>query len=428
MPEDFELRIDDLIADGLGRGRIESGEVRLKGALPGERVSAVIRKRSRGLLLGDAKAVHEASEHRIAPACPVAHRCGGCVFQHVSPAAELEWKSLQLTNALHRAGVPVETVRAPVRSPLFGYRRKARLGVRRVNELVLTGFREAFSGRVVDMHACPVLDPRLSALIDPLREIIGASSIPAAIPQVEVAAGDDATALVLRHLEALTTDDEAAFATLLQRGASAVWLQSGGPDSLRHLAGSRDLLSYANPDFGLLYRFGPLEFVQVNPHINRALVRAAVSALHGHEKVLDLFCGLGNFSLALARMGHVVRGFESGAMAVGRAADNAQLNGLAMQASFADLDLYGPDAADLVEREDAKALLLDPPRSGAGPNLARWLQTKIQRVVYVSCNPVTFASDAAVLRDAGFVLLEAGIHDMFPQTSHVETFGVFARV
>lgn len=426
-PPEVTLDIVDLSADGCGRGWHEEREVHLRHALPGESVTGVIRKRSRGIWLGDAVTIHSPSRERLSAPCAVAQRCGGCTFQHWLQAAELNRKEAELLGLLERTGIRVERLLPAVQSPVFGYRRKARLGVRRVGDRVFIGFREAFSGRVVDMDDCPVLDPRLSALISPLRRIVGASSVAAAVPQIEMAAGDTGTAVVIRHLAPLANDDLDQLAVFAMRTGTGVWLQPGGPETVAHHAGPAELLSYANPDFGLLFRFAPLEFVQVNATINRQLVRAAVLALADCGDVLDLFCGLGNFSVALARAGHRVTGIEAAGAAVIRARENAALNGTAAETSFHAEDLYGPAGENLPGINSCDALLLDPPRSGAGPNLRHWLTPLIRKVVYVSCNPRTFASDAAVFRDAGFLLAQAGIFDMFPRTGHVETFGVFER-
>ncbi len=427
LPEDVTIEIVELAPDGLGRGWHEEREVRLRGTLPGETATGAIRKRSRGMWLGDAVAVQSASPDRIAAPCSVFRRCGGCTFQHLLSKAELSLKTREVETLLAQQGLRAQRWQTAVASPLFGYRRKARLGVRQVGQQVYVGFREPFSGRVVDMTACPVLHPPFDELIDPLRRLVGGLSIASRIPQVEVAAGDSSAAVVLRHLDPLAPGDLSALDAFARRSGIGVWLQPGGPESVEHYAGPDALLDYANPDFGLIFQFGPLDFVQVNAHINRQLVRAAVRAVADCGEVLDLFCGLGNFSLALARAGHVVTGIEAGEAAVDRARDNAALNGLSKRSSFRAVDLYGPAGAVLPEAEVAEALLLDPPRSGAGPNLRGWLSASVRKVVYVSCNPVTFATDAVILKEAGFQLRDVGIFDMFPRTTHVETFGVFTR-
>ncbi|MBM4202599.1 MAG: 23S rRNA (uracil(1939)-C(5))-methyltransferase RlmD [Gammaproteobacteria bacterium] len=427
LPQEVTIEVVELTLDGSGRGWVEEREVRLRNSLPGERATGVIRKRARGVLHGDAQKIESPDVDRILPPCSVFSRCGACNFQHLAPKSELRFKQSQVLDLLRREGVVPQRVRRPVTSPLFGYRRKARLGIRKVGEQVFVGFREAFSGRIVDMQECPVLDPRLAALIKPLREAIAASSIPDQIPQIEVAAGDDSTALVLRHLAPLSAGDMQLFSGLAEQFRTSLWLQPGGPDSIVHVAGASPVLSYGNPDFGLLFQFGPLDFVQVNSAINRALVQSAVAALADCGDVLDLFCGLGNFSLALARAGHRVSGLEAGDQAVRLAEHNAAFNGLSALTRFETADLYGPAGESLDIPASCDGLLLDPPRLGAGPNLFLWLESAIRRVVYVSCNPVTFAADARVLNAHGFQLEEVGVFDMFPRTAHVESFGIFER-
>jgi 23S rRNA (uracil1939-C5)-methyltransferase len=421
------IEVRELTSDGYGRGWFGEREIRLRNSLPGEHVTGVIRKRARGILRGDAQVIEAPHGERIKPPCSVVSRCGACSFQHTTAASELAFKQALVLELLQQEDVIPRVVRAAVAGPLFGYRRKARLGVRKVGDQVFAGFREAFSGRVVDMQGCPVLDPRLGELIKPLREVIAVSSIPDQVPQIEMAAGDDGTALVLRHLTPLTDADVLSLARFAKGHGTNLWLQSRGPDSIVHIAGTTPVLSYGNPDFGLLFRFGPLDFVQVNAAINRALVRAAVAAVEDCGDVLDLFCGIGNFSLALAHAGHRVTGLEAGSEAVRLATMNAELNGLGVQTRFEAADLYGTAGANLVIPASCEAMLLDPPRSGAGPNLGLWLASGIRRVVYVSCNPVTFAADARVLRDHGFDLEEVRVFDMFPRTAHVESFGIFER-
>jgi len=422
-----DLLVIELTDDGLGRGTTQDREIRLRNALPGESVSGVVRKRQRRIWYGDAVTLQTASADRAPAPCPVVHRCGGCTLQHLLPEAELAFKQASMLKQLARCGITPAVVRDPVPGPLHGYRRKARIGVRRVGDHVFAGFREAFSGRVVDMRACTVLDGRLSTLLSPLRDVLGATSIAGRIPQVELAAGDDSTAIVIRHLEPFSPDDEALLRDFASAQRTTIHLQPGGPETVQYLAGERAQLSFGNPDFGLSFVFEPLDFVQVNAVINRLLVRKAVLALQGSGRVLDLFCGLGNFSLALARQGMEVIGVEASDTAVAGARMNASRNRLHVPVTFARADLYAP-AETLDGLGDAcDALVLDPPRSGAGPNLHAWLHAGIRKVVYVSCNPVTFATDAVTLAGAGFRLVEAGIYDMFPQTTHMETLGVFVR-
>ncbi|MEZ5597299.1 MAG: 23S rRNA (uracil(1939)-C(5))-methyltransferase RlmD [Pseudomonadales bacterium] len=428
LPLAVTVEITSLTADGFGEGCVEGRRVRLRNALPGETVEGQLFKRRKGYWLGEAgRIVGAPSTARVPAPCPVAARCGGCGFQHVADEQVLAAKAQELRALLDVHEVHVERWLAPVAGPRLGYRRKARLGVRRVGEKVFVGFREALSGRVVDMTDCAVLDPRLAALVAPLREVLGRTSIAGLIPQVELAAGDRSCAIVIRHLTAFSSEDLVLLTNFAVARNVAVYLQGGGEDSVAQLAGPRAPLGYANPDFGLHFEFQPLDFVQVNAAINRRLVRSAVMALAGTRRVADLFCGMGNFSLPLARSGIAVAGVEAGGNAVDRARHNAVHNALADKVDFSVADLYEPDCVPAAVTA-ADALLLDPPRTGAGANLPAWLHAGVERVVYVSCNPVTFAADAAVLAAAGFQLAQAGVYDMFPQTAHVETLGVFRRV
>ncbi len=433
LPADLPVRIDRLDEDGLGVARVHSGDVerdvRLRNALPGETLQARILKRRRGQWLGNAQPP-EALAHadRRAAACPVFPRCGGCALQHMPAHLQLQRKASALGDLLNAHGVQAQRWRAPITGPQYGYRRKARLGVRVVGDQVFLGFREAFASRVVDMTSCPALDARLSALIAPLRDVLAGLSVRRAVPQIEVAAGDEATALVLRHLEPLSEGDVARLAAFAGQYGVALYTQAGGYDTVTPLPGRQaNLLSYALPEFGLNLQFSPVEFTQVNAVINRALVRHGTAPLRRCRLVADLFCGIGNFSLALARMGIEVVGLEASESAIARAQANARRNAVASRAGFEVRDLYGDGAVDLRLPADADGLLLDPPRSGAGPHLGRWLTPHMSVVSYVSCNPRTFAQDARLLQDAGFALTEVGVFDMFPQTAHVETLGVFHR-
>ena len=424
---DVEIEIADLSGEGYGRNRLEAREIRMRNALPGERVQGLVKKRRRRVDYGDALVVANPSPARAPVVCTAAGRCGGCTFQHVQASFELSWKEQQLSEALHRHGVVPERWMPPVSGPQHGYRHKARLGVRRLGEQAFVGFREAFSGRVVDMEDCSILEPRLARLIVPLRDLIRQLTIGAQIPQFEVAAGDRQVALVIRHLQPITDGDQHLITRFAAAHRLEVFLQPAGPESVVWCAGRGEGLGYANADFGLHFAFEPLDFVQVNPHINRQLVRAAALALRDCERVVDLFCGLGNFSLALASTGMSVMGLELSGMAVERATYNARRNGLADRAEFRSADLYGPAGKDSGLPEGYQGLLLDPPRLGAGPRLTDWLHDHLRTVVYVSCNPVSFAADAEVLAGAGYRLQQVGIYDMFPQTTHVETLGVFRR-
>lgn len=424
---EIEMQVAELSGEGFGRGLVNAREIRLRNALPGEVVQGLIRKRKRRIDHGDALTISQSSPARVPSVCSVAHRCGGCTFQHAAAQFELGWKEGQLRRALERSNISAKNWKPPVVGPQHGYRHKARLGVRQVGEQTYVGFREAFSGRIVDMRSCTILTPRLASLISPLRERLGELSIADRIPQIEMAAGDASLAMVVRNLDALVESDHDVLRTFAAEHRIEVFLQPAGPDSIVWLTGRGESLGYSNPDFGLQFGFEPLDFVQVNPFINRQLVRKAVLELGDRHRVLDLFCGLGNFSLALAKAGKSVIGLEGSTTAVTRARLNAVRNGLEDKTFFETVDLYGDPSRASGHSHDCDAILLDPPRLGAGPSLTAWLHEQIRTVVYVSCNPESFAKDSVVLANAGLTLDEVGIYDMFPQTTHIETLGVFRR-
>jgi len=429
LPKELTLAVDSLGGDGHGVGMHGERTIRIKNALPGETVTARMLKRRKGEWFGEARQVDDPARERRRAACAFYPRCGGCAVQHMSYRAQLELKQDGLTSALAENGVQAERVRDPVHGPRFNYRTKARFGVRVVNGEVLLGFRESFSNRVGRMTECLTLTEPLSSLISPLKTLIASLSIPERIPQVEIAAGDVEEALILRHLDALDASDLEKIHHFGRRHQVRVYTQSGGYETVEPASPGAEnpYLGYRNPDYGLHFHFAPMDFTQVNLAMNLKLVSGAIVGLSAPAgaRVLDLFCGIGNFSLPLAASGLAVRGLEAAAPAIERARQNAQYNGLAERCEFAVQDLYDADCLNLGQ---ADYLLLDPPRSGAGPNLLAWLETTgARRVAYVSCSPKSFAQDAAVLKQAGFSLEQVGIYDMFPNTAHVETLGIFQR-
>ncbi len=428
-PREIETPILTLTDEGLGSGMFDDRTVLARNALPGETVSLRVLKRRRGVWSGEADTPRARAPARRQPACPNFPRCGGCVLQHLAYPEQVRHKSEVLMRLLDQHGVAPQSVREPVVGPQFHYRFKARLGVRVVGGEPLVGFREGFSNRVARMDDCKTLALPFARCLPALRRTLSMLSEPDRIPQVELAGGDRVFAVIVRHLGELTPGDLSALQRFAESNAVRVFLQSGGYETVAPLEPDPGdtALSYTNPDFGLCFEFLPADFTQVNPYMNRRLVRAAVLALAPIEgaSVTDLFCGIGNFSLALARAGFQVLGFESSTGAVERAKRNADLNGLADRAEFAVADLYDSRCTDLPA---SSHLLLDPPRSGAGPNLGRWAASRaLERIAYVSCNPRSFASDAARLLSGGFKLEEVGMFDMFPHTAHVETLGIFVR-
>ena len=354
----------------------------------------------------------------------------------MSYTAQLEQKQSGLLAELRAVDIEFEQLRDPVGSPQFGYRRKARLGVRQLHEMQLVGFREAFGGRIVKMDRCLALTAPFDRLFPELCELVSRLSIPDAVPQIETATGDDKAALVLRHLEPLSAQDARLLGEFQTRHNVWVYTQAQGYDSVTPLSSTAPLLNYSLPEFGVNLEFAATDFVQVNRHINAELVRGVALALEDSRspnrarRVADMFCGIGNFSLPLARRGHQVFGWEAADEAISRAKRNARRNGLGHLTQFQVADLYGQPGdkklkTPVAEVSGVDALVLDPPRSGAGPALASWLSPQVRTVVYVSCNPRTFATDARVLASNGFSLRDVGIFDMFPHTAHVETLGVF---
>ena len=368
------------------------------------------------------------SAGRVEPRCPHFGVCGGCVLQHADPALQVAEKQRGLMENLARIGnVKPETRLPPVAAEPWGYRHRARLSVRRVERRggVLVGFRERRSTHVADMRECHVLPPGVSELIVPLRELIENLSIRERLPQVEVAVGDNATALVFRHLLPLTDQDKELLKDFAGRHGIHAWLQPKGPDSAHPFHPAASELWYELPEFGVRLFFRPTDFTQVNHAVNRLLVSQALRLLDPQpgERIADLFCGLGNFSLPLARRGAAVIGFEGSASLIERARQNAKANDLVAQ--FEVMDLFKENFSAFGKFEK---LLIDPPREGA-IELVRSLPDEWpRRIVYVSCDTATLARDAGVLANVkGFRLVAAGVVDMFPHTAHVESVALFER-
>ncbi len=418
--------------DDAGQGVAHSDGFRLEidNALPGEAVRVAVLKRRGRSLRCLALAVRDAHPLRQRALCPQAGRCGGCSQQHLPSTEQRRQKAETLAALFEAAGVraPGRWL-TPLAGPLWGYRRKARLGVRyRAREGdVLVGFRER-GGWVSKGASCPVLAPPFGALLGPLKTVLKGLTIPDQIPQLELAAGDEGAAVVIRHLAPLAPSDEVALRHFSKAHNLAIYLQPGGHDTVAPFAPEAGVtLAYHLPAYQLTFTFEPLDFTQVNAHLNRSMVDQAMALLAPKpgERILDLFCGLGNFTLPLARLGAEVQGFEGSDALVARAQANAARNGLG-SVSFAVADLYS-DAFAASRLPKADAILLDPPRSGAEALCADLAATGARRVLYVSCNPKTLARDAAALQAQGYVLAASGIMDMFPHTSHVESMALFLR-
>jgi 23S rRNA (uracil1939-C5)-methyltransferase len=431
--------ITALDQEGRGIARIDGKAVFVEGALVGERVTIEIYRKRPTYELARATGVLRASPSRVVPLCPHFGVCGGCSLQHLEAAAQVAAKQRVLEDALWHIGrVRAGELLAPIHGPAWGYRQRARLSVRDVPKKggVLVGFHERKSSFITDMRTCPVLPPHISSLLPALRELIGGLSLRDRLPQIELAVGDDADdgtgneVLVLRNLDALTASDERALADFADRHGVRLYLQPQGPATVQAFHPPARPLGYALPDFGVRIEFQPTDFTQVNVAMNRMLVRRAVGLLDPAEgdAVADFFCGLGNFSLPIARRGAKVVGVEGSAPLVRRAQANAQANGLGDRASFVAADLFEATPSSIEALGAIDKALLDPPREGAIALVKALPEARLSRVVYVSCNPATLARDASVLvHERGFTLRKAGIVNLFPHTAHVESVAVFTR-
>jgi 23S rRNA (uracil1939-C5)-methyltransferase len=409
----------------------------VEGALPGERAAVRITTGGRKFDLARATRLLVGSSGRRSPRCPHFGICGGCATQHADLATQMTAKQDGLLQNLARIGkVEPARVLPMISGGEWGYRHRARLSVRRVQSKggVMVGFRERRSTYVADMRECPVLPPRISALIPVLRELVEQLSVRSRLPQIEVAVGENVTALVFRHLLPLAEEDRAQLKIFGERHGIHVWLQPGGPETAQPFHPAQSRLYYSLPDFDLRLEFRPTDFTQVNHAVNRLLVARALELLDPRpgERIADLFCGLGNFSLPLARRGARVIGFEGSAELVARARQNAADNGLVAQ--FELMDLFAPN---LLPYGPFDKLLIDPPRQGAieiVKSLGAASPTQSLgppwpgRIVYVSCDTATLARDAGVLVHAGnYRLAAAGVINMFPHTAHVESLALFER-
>ena len=457
---DTALYVESLDLEGQGVARRTDGKVVfIEGALPGERVLVQVHRRKNNWEQGTLASLLRESPQRVRPGCAHfglhAGACGGCKMQHLHPAAQVAVKQRVLEDDLwHLAKVRPARMLRPIEGPAWGYRWRARLSVRHVvrKGTVLVGFHERKSRYVADMLACPVLPPSVSALLVPLRALVGSLEQRDRIPQIEVAVGEGVTALVLRHLEPVSAGDRERlreFAALHAAAGVQWWLQPKGPDTVYRLDEGGPTLGYTLPEFDVFMPFRPTDFTQVNPHINRVLVERAVRLLdpQAGERVIDWFCGLGNFTLPLARRGAQVLGVEGANVLVQRARDNAALNGLAHRTTFEARDLFTLTPADLEAAGPADRWLVDPPREGAFalakalaelhqagpttgslPHAPQGAWQPPRRIVYVSCNPATLARDAGLLvHQAGYRCIAAGVVNMFPHTAHVESMAVFDR-
>jgi 23S rRNA (uracil1939-C5)-methyltransferase len=427
-----EARIVDLTHDGRGVTRIDDKTVFVSDALPGERVTLQRTVRRRSFDEARLVAVIEPSAERVEPGCPHFGLCGGCALQHLSPAAQLAFKQAQLLENLARiGGVGPREILPPLDASPWGYRRRARLGVKYVAKKgrVLVGFRERSAPYVADLHECRVLAAPAGELIDPLAALVQSLSIAERVAQIEIAVADNGCALVLRVLAAPGREDLDRLAAFERERGVRVYLQPGGLDTVAPLSGDAPPLWYSLAEFEVKLEFLPTDFVQINAELNARMVSRAVEQLQPAptDSVLDLFCGIGNFSLPLARRARRVVGVEGDAALVERARRNAELNRI-QNAEFYAADLTAscsalPWAVGAYDR-----VLIDPPRAGAKEILPLIARSDASCVVYISCHAGSLARDAGILvREHGFSLVSAGVMDMFPHTTHVESMAVFVR-
>lgn len=427
--------IESLDHEGRGVAHVDGKAIFIEGSLPGEVVEYASYRRKPSYEKAHALRVLRASSQRVEPPCPHYGTCGGCSMQHLNLAGQTAARQRVLEDALwHIARLRPEQVFPPIAGTGWGYRLRARLSVRYVASKggALIGFREKHSSYVAVMDSCAVLPPHVSALIPVLKTLIDGMSRPDRLPQIEVAVGGSRTVLLLRHLEPLTDDDLERLRHFADAHGIIWYLQAGGPATviLFHPPDA-GLLSYELQDFGLELLFHPDEFTQVNHGVNRMLVRRAMALLkpQAGERIADLFCGLGNFTLPIARLGAHVLGVEGSAGLVRRAQENAAHNGLAAQCEFALANLFEATAESFAALGAFDKLLIDPPREGAIA-LVKALPAEggPRRIVYVSCSPATLARDTAVLvHEQGYRLSGAGIANMFPHTSHLESIALFER-
>ena len=427
--EPVVANVESISHEGRGIARIDGKTVFIDGALPGEEVMFVYTSQRSKYAEGRAVEIVTASPERVEPVCPHFLLCGGCSLQHMSPEAQRAHKESVLVEQFkHLAELDITEIIPPLTSVTTGYRRKARLGVRFVvkKDKLLIGFREKSSGFLTDMSVCKVLHASVGEHLEELQALVRSLQAYQKIAQIEVAVGDNHTTLVFRNLEELVEDDITLLKAFAEKSALHVWLQPKGPDTASPLYPAQSQLTYSLPDDDVRYEFLPTDFTQVNADLNKKMIKQAIEllVLQKDSKVLDLFCGIGNFSLPLARHCQQVIGIEGSETLVDRARHNASIN---------NIDNVEYLAADLtkdipVEIKGIDRMLLDPPRSGALEVVSRMKEIGPKRIVYVSCNIATLARDAGELvKNQGYRLCAAGIMDMFPHTSHVESIAVFER-
>lgn len=429
----LQATIDNLSHDGRGVARIDGKTTFISDALPGEKVLFRYIRKRKSYDEGQADEIILAANERVQPKCAHATLCSSCNLQHLSPSSQINAKQQKLLEQLkHIADLEPDTLLDPVTGPVWGYRRKARLGVRFVAKKndVLLGFREKHAPRfLTDIAKCEVLHPSAGQHMHALKDLVASLDAYQEIPQIEVAVGDEITALIFRHLGTLTTSDREKLCTFARHYHLQIYLQTGGIDTIQLIYPLTDpqLLSYHLPEYNISLRFYPTDFIQVNREVNNKLIKRVINLLdlNKDDNVLDLFCGIGNFTLPVAKYCQKITGIEGEQRMVIRAQQNAQLN------NIQNCELYGTDLQQDFStaswlRQSFNKVLLDPPRSGAINVIRHLSQIQAARIVYVSCDPATLARDAKILvQQQNYRLACAGIVDMFPHTRHIESIAVF---
>jgi 23S rRNA (uracil1939-C5)-methyltransferase len=426
------VTIESTDHEGRGIAHADGKAIFIEGALTGECVTYSSYRKKPSFEVAQVVRVIHPSFMRVAPQCPYFGVCGGCSMQHLEGRAQVAAKQRVLEDNLERIGrVKPEIILPPIYGQAWGYRQRARLSVRYVEkkERTLVGFHEKQGRYIADMQSCEILPPKISRLLPHLAKLDESLSVREALPQIELAVGDNVDVLVLRILQPLSPADEAAIRQFADTHQVQFWTQTGGPETTKPFyPPDAPALCYSLPEFGITMPYAPTEFTQVNSAMNRIMVGRAMRQLlpRPHERIADFFCGLGNFTLPIAKSGAQVLGIEGSAALVKRATQNAAYNGLA-RAEFAAMNLFEMSEAALAKLGKFDKWLIDPPRDGA-VELVKSINddTAPDRIVYVSCSPATLARDAQILvHTKGYVLKAAGIMNMFPHTSHVESIAVF---
>lgn len=432
LPETpFPAHIETLSHDGRGIARIDGKTTFIDNALPGEDVSFKYTFKRRKFDEGRAITIQQPSVDRVTPPCAHSTLCGGCSLQHMAPAQQVLRKQAVLAEQLsHFGGLTPETWLPPLEGPVTGYRSKARLGVKYVDAkaATLVGFREKRNSFIAQLDGCEVLIPSVGHRFAELKALIHGLQSRSRIPQIEVAAGDDQVAVIFRHLDPLPETDQQQIVAFCQQQEWHCYLQPGNESTVHRVwpQSGAERLTYRHPDADLTMHFHPTDFTQVNSEINRKMVPLALDLLdiHPDHRVLDLFCGLGNFTLPAARRARQVIGVEVSQAMVARGYENARHNGIE-NADFYAWDLSQDVSGQGWARERFDRILIDPPRTGALEMIPLMPRFGAKKIVYVSCNPATLARDAGELNKLGYRLKAAGVMDMFPHTTHVESIAVF---